>query len=255
MKYISSLCFFILFVLSGVFTIAATNGSVVAPALTGPVVDQVGLISQRAQRSLSESLWQVREKGGPQIQVLVISSLQDQSIEQVAISIFDQWKLGEVKKNNGLLFLIAPHEKKLRLEVGRGLEGVIPDAIAKRIIADAVAPYFKRGDFDMGVAQGVTAILHYAGSDAAEVEAKSQDKAQTNADSLLGDLDLSKIIFFIIIVFWIGLFIFNPTLALALLFSGRGGGRGGGGWSGGSGGGGWSGGGGNSAGGGASGDW
>ena len=236
-------------------------GAFQVPTLTGPVVDQVGLISARTQRSLTEALKQAQVDDGPQVQVLVLNSLEGEAIEQVAIAVFDQWKLGNAKKDNGVLFLIAPHEKKLRIEVGRGLEGQIPDAIAKRIVSDTVAPYFKRRDYDMGISQGVAAILHYAGAadlvagagGANSVGDSQQNQDQQEKSDSQGS-DHSKIIFFIIVLFWIALFIFNPSLAMALFLSGRGGRGGGGGWSGGSGGG-WSGGGGDSAGGGASGDW
>lgn len=233
--------YFLLFVFSLGLGIQAK--AFVVPSLTGPVVDQAGLLSTSTHRQLTQVLQQTHRNKGPQVQVLIVSSLDGLSIEQAAIQVFDQWKLGTEKEDNGVLFLIAPNEKKLRIEVGRGLEGDIPDVIAKRIISDVVRPFFKRGEFNAGVVHGVQAILYYGKIQVEQgtIQAEERDRPSEKSGP-------NSWIIFVIIGFWILLFIFNPSLALALLFSGRGGGgRGGGG--------GWSGGGGSSAGGGASGDW
>lgn len=212
-------------------------------------MDEVGLLSRSAREQIAQNLFQLRQNSGPQIQVYITTSLQGESTEQVAIQIFDKWKLGDAKKDNGILFLIAPNEKKMRIEVGRGLEGDVPDVIAKRIIADVVSPFFKRKEFDFGVAQGVAALGQY-------INASPEQKAELQRNVESGDQQGdghrgfgNGYIFLIIIGVWILLFIFNPSLALYLLFSiFSGGGRGGGGGN-------WSGGGGGSSGGGASGDW
>ncbi|MBC7420336.1 MAG: TPM domain-containing protein [Bdellovibrio sp.] len=220
------------------------------PPMSGAVVDQVGLISSGTKTMLEQNLREVyNQKNGPQIQVLIVSSLNGESLEEVAIKVFDQWKLGGEKTDNGVLFLIAPKEKKLRVEVGQGLEGDIPDAYAKRIVSDIVAPFFKTGDFDMGVVQGVAAILHYAKAGELHGDMGAQpERSERKSTGISG-----KIIGVVLFVLWLLLFMFNPTLAIALLFAGRGGRGGGGGFGGG--GGSWGGGGGSSSGGGASGSW
>jgi uncharacterized protein len=236
------------FILSALFSLGFfTQGAqaLTIPQLTGPIVDEVGLLSRSTKEQLTHALQLARQKDGLQVQVFIVSSLQGVSIEELAIKVFDQWKLGDEKKDNGVLFLIAPNEKKLRIEVGRGLEGDIPDAIAKRIVADTVRPYFLRGEFSLGVVQGVSSILHYAQPDVDH--ATGQMGANESAAPEKSDSG-SKWIFLVVFLLWVALFIFNPGLAIALLFRGAsGGGRGGGG--------GWSGGGGSSAGGGASGSW
>ena len=195
---------------------------------------------------------QLQQEQGIQFEIYIPSSLQGEEIESVAIQIFDQWKLGDEKTDKGLLFIIAPNEKRLRIEVGQGLEGDIPDVIAKRIIADVVKPYFQRKEFDMGVLQGVAALQTYIGNPDSQLHSSPNESAELNEkpqNKLRGG-----IIIFIVIGIWLLLFLFNPTLAIYLLFSFfQGGGRGGG--YGGGGGGGWSGGGGRSSGGGASGGW
>ena len=215
-------------------------------------MDEVGLLSRSAQTQIADQLFQIRGTSGPQIQVFITSSLQGESTEQVAIQLFDKWKLGDVKKDNGLIFLIAPKEKRMRIEVGRGLEGDLPDVIAKRIIDDVVSPFFKRGEFDMGVAQGVAAIGHYLNATPEQKAELQQNIAESGGETDAKGGISGLVIFLVVLAVWILLFIFNPTFAIYLLFSmfSGGGGRGGSG-----GGGNWSGGGGGSSGGGASGGW
>ena len=211
------------------------------PALSGPVQDEVGILSQSQLRQLEGSLYSFRQNHGVQIQVYIPASLHGEDIAGVAIQIFDKWQLGNEKTDRGLLFLIAPNERRMRIEVGQGLEGDIPDVIAKRIIADVVRPYFQRGEFDQGIFQGVAAIQSRILK-----EAGRQGVAAPQPENSDRGLGFWVVIF--LIGLWVLLFIFNPSLALYILFSGlRGGGGGGGG--------GWSGGGVRSSGGGASGDW
>lgn len=214
------------------------------PQLTGPVIDEVGLLNENTRSQLINSLQSLKQQQNVQLQVYVTKSLQGEEIESAAIKIFDEWKLGEEKTDKGLLFLIAPNEKRIRIEVGQGLEGDIPDVIAKRIIADVVRPYFQRKEFNLGVIQGVAAIQTYLGNPDAQLNAgvnEAQDVESTKS--------AKPWIILIAIGIWLILFMFNPSLALYLLFSMmRGGGGGGGGGS-------WSGGGGKSSGGGASGGW
>lgn len=234
--------FILLFVL--ILGVSFHADSFEVPRLTGPVIDEVGLLNASTKAQLEKSLHQLRQDQRVQLQVYIAKSLQDEPIENVAIQIFDKWKLGDEKTDKGLLFLIAPNEKRMRIEVGQGLEGDIPDVIAKRIISDVVRPFFQRGEYSLGVVQGVATLQHYIGNDDPALKASVQEAQQASEKGKGGSW-----IIFIIIGIWILIFIFNPSLALYILFSAMSGGRGGGG------GGGWSGGGGRSSGGGASGGW
>lgn len=217
------------------------------PNLTGPVMDEVHLLNEGTKKQLENSLFQLKETKGVQLQIYIIKSLQGEEIESAAIKIFDQWKLGDEKTDKGLLFLIAPNEKRLRIEVGQGLEGDIPDVIAKRIIADIVRPYFQRNEFNLGILQGVLALQTYIGNPDAQLDV-GQVQENQQAEKTRGKSGGGWMIF-IVIGIWLIIFMFNPSLALYLLFSAMRGGGGGGGR------GGWSGGGGRSSGGGASGGW
>lgn len=225
------------------------KAAITAPPLSGPVIDEASLLNAHTKNLLTQSLFQLQKETGIQLQVYIIKSLQGDAIESVAIQLFDQWKLGDEKTDKGLLFLIAPNEKRLRIEVGQGLEGDIPDVIAKRIIADEVKPYFQQGDFNSGILQGVISIQRYLG-----VNTDSGLNSELKQTHLQSEnhkkKPLNGIVILMVIGIWLALFMFNPSLALYLLFSllrGGGGGSGGGGS--------WSGRGGRSSGGGASGGW
>ena len=223
------------------------------PSLTGPVVDQAGVLNGETVRKLSSLLQRTNQRGTVQLQVLTLSSLQGDVIENASIKVVEAWKLGTAKGDNGVLFLIAPGEKKMRIEVGQGLEGDLPDVIAKRIISDVVAPYFREGLYNEGITAGVIEILRHTDAQAIGEQAPPPPAREKKKSGL----------------FWFILIIFLLLLK-QILFGGGGGGRGfggrrgpggfygggfGGGGFGGSSGGGWSGGGGGFSGGGASGSW
>lgn len=131
------------------------------PPLTSPVVDQAGVLNAGAARSLDSLLREVNAHGRAQVQVLVLKSLEGLPIEEASIRVVDKWQLGTKAKDNGVLFLIAIEDRSLRIEVGQGLEGDLPDIYAKRIIEDQVKPYFKAGDLTGGVFAGVQQILFH----------------------------------------------------------------------------------------------
>ena len=128
------------------------------------------MIESRTANLLNQDLISIYDSGGPQIAVLTLPSLEDQTIEERAIQVFDQWKIGKKGKDNGVLLLIAKKERKVRIEVGYGLEGDIPDAYAKRIIEDVMLPLFRRGEFSSGVLLGVQQIAHLAKVDLQDIK-------------------------------------------------------------------------------------
>ena len=230
-----------------IFGISLKSYSFNIPELTSPVIDEVGLLSGPSKQQIETSLYDFKRNHGVQIQVYIAASLQGEVIESATIKLFDAWKLGDEKTDKGLLFLIVPSEKRMRIEVGQGLEGDVPDVIAKRIISDVVRPDFQKGKYSLGIAEGVSSIQNYIlNGEPPDQKAKDESRGSEKQGGLW--------IALVILVLWILLFIFNPSLALYILFSAMRGG-GGGGSSGGSGGDSWGGGGGSSSGGGASGSW
>jgi uncharacterized protein len=228
---------------------AATN----FPELTGRVVDQAHILSPVTTADLERKLADLEQKSRIQLVVATVSSLQGEEIEPYANELFRAWKLGEAKQNNGVLLLIAPKERKVRIEVGYGLEGTLTDAVSSVIISNAITPRFKAGDFNGGVTRGVDDIITALTTDSAEWKPKPTDTRAEHDATLLDTL--APFLIFLFIMFVIsrisrrrgGNVVFIP------MGMGGGGGFGGGGFGGG--GGGFSGGGGSSGGGGASGGW
>jgi uncharacterized protein len=241
-----------------VFVAALLYSAVIAvaltlPALTGRIVDLANIIPAEVRSNLESKLAELEAKSGIQLVVATVTSLEGQEIEPYANELFRSWKLGEKAKNNGVLLLVAPNERRVRIEVGYGLEGTLTDALSKVIITNAIAPRFKEGDFGGGITRGIDDIITVLTTDASEWQQRPSlrlDNQQTTDP--LSWLLIAGIIFLVILLTvspgfrWL---FFNVAVNI-LLSSGGSSSRGGS-----SGGGGFSGGGGSSGGGGASGSW
>jgi uncharacterized protein len=157
--------------------------AVTFPALTGRVVDQANILSADTRNSVELKLADLEAKSGIQLVVATVKSLEGQEIEPYANELFRTWKLGQKDKNNGVLLLVAPNEKRVRIEVGYGLEGTLTDALSKVIITNAIAPRFKAGNYGDGIARGVDDIITVLTTDASEWQQKPSlrlDAAQTS---------------------------------------------------------------------------
>lgn len=241
------------------------------PALSGRVVDGANLLSSEAHQRIEAKLKAYEDKTSDQVVVATVPSLQGIGIEDFANGLFRFWKLGQAKTNNGALLLVAPNERKVRIEVGYGLEGALTDALSKVIITTAVAPKFKTGDFAGGIEGGVDAILEILSGDAEEWQRRAV--VRDDESSVMENIAVivAMLFIFLFIVAFIrgvsqqsgprrhrlrnGQWVTLPQSSGWSTGSGSGWSGGGGSWGSGSGGGGFSGGGGSSGGGGASGDW
>lgn len=128
------------------------------PPLTARVTDTTATLSAAQRDALEQRLAALEKDKGSQIAVLIVPTTQPEAIEQYGIRVAEAWKVGRKGVDDGVILLVAKQDRKLRIEVGYGLEGAIPDAIAKRIIAEIIAPHFKQGDFAGGINAGVDAI-------------------------------------------------------------------------------------------------
>jgi len=140
----------------------------VFPILTGRIVDQVGVLSTPTRASIEAKLRDLEAQSGIQIAVAVVPNLGGLEIEPYANRLFREWGLGQKDKNNGVLLLAATGERKIRIEVGYGLEGTLTDAVSKLIIVNAIAPSLRAGDFGTGLSKGVDDIIAVLSSDQTE---------------------------------------------------------------------------------------
>jgi len=247
---------------------APARAAVGVPSLTGPVVDRAGTLDARWQKRLEDLSRAARDQNGgtgPQLQYLLVSSLDGEPIEDYAMRVAEAWKLGTKGKDDGVLVVVAVKDRKVRIEVGGGLEGGLTDAQAGRIIRTAIVPAFREGRYGdglYGAGQQILGALGALPQSMAEPTRRPAASDSTKHIPVLGTL--------------LGFLFGSPALILLILVVvvvralaagkrgirrgprgpwGGGGFGGGGGWSGGGGGGGWSGGGGGFSGGGASGSW
>lgn len=129
------------------------------PPLSGRVTDLTQTLSAEQVKTLSQKLAQLEKSKGSQIAVLMIPTTGDESIEQYSIRLADEWKIGRKGVADGVILLIAKQDKRLRIEVGRGLEGALPDVTAGRIVREVIRPLFKQNDFYGGINAGVDKIV------------------------------------------------------------------------------------------------
>ncbi len=272
------------------FALVAASADVAVPPLKARVTDQTGTLSAERIAELERQLAAFEVKKGAQIAVLMVPTVQPETIEQYAVRAFEQWKLGRKRIDDGVLLVIAKDDRKLRIEVGYGLEGVLTDATAKRIISDDIVPQFKRGDFAAGVVAGVSRIMKVVDGEAlpppAAASRNGAGSLPFNPEWLIAGFVLFSVInqglravlgrlgaagvmavvagfiIWLVISSLIGAsiagviaFLISLTTGARASFGGYGGSGGGGSWSSGGGGGGFGGGGGRSGGGGASGSW
>ncbi|WP_047552718.1 TPM domain-containing protein [Methylotenera sp. G11] len=255
---------------------------VAVPALQHRVTDLTQTLSAGQQSQLEAKLAAFEQQKGSQVAVLIVPTTQPEAIEQYSIRVVDSWKLGREKQDDGVLVLVAKDDRKMRIEVGYGLEGAIPDLIAKRIVTEIMVPSFRQGDFYGGIDHAVEQIIRLISGEQLPAPAQSAPD---------GDRFMSMLYVVFIAAFVVGgilraifggfvggvlnggiigmlIWIFGGGLLVAIVLAiiaffltlagvaglGHMGGMGGGGYSGGSGG--WSGGGGGGfGGGGASGSW
>ncbi|WP_210261115.1 TPM domain-containing protein [Enterovirga aerilata] len=230
------------------------------PPLAGRVVDAANLLGAEQRRALEAKLKAHEDRTTDQVVVATVPSLGGTSIEDFANRLFRHWQLGQKARNNGVLLLVAPNERKVRIEVGYGLEGALTDALSGVIIRTAMAPRFRAGDFAGGIDAGVDAVLSILTGDAEEWQRRAKVRADDH-----GELDWFTVAFMLVILIIVIRAFFRNGGGPSRYHRSRGGswvilptpgGGWGGGFSGGGGfGGGFFGGGGSSGGGGASGSW
>ncbi len=189
------------------------------PMLSGRVVDNAELLSAAARERIGAALKAHEAKTTNQIAVLTIATLGDDTIEQFATRVFETWKLGKKDKDNGLLLVIVPKERKIRFEVGRGLEGTLPDVVASRTIRNVIAPQFKASQFDKGVEDGIAAVIKVLEGDPGSIpDAKEASSGFKDPNLSLTERILIGVFVFGIIGLFTVIGIFTPGMGWFLYF-------------------------------------
>ena len=183
------------------------------PALTGRVVDNAGMIDDAAERALVSTLEAFEQKSSDQIVVATVPGLGGEAIEPYANRLFRQWGLGQAGENNGVLLLVARDDRKMRIEVGYGLEGTLTDLHSKLIIENTMVPAFRAGNFTEGIVGAVDDIILVLEGNGAELEARARRNQPSGVD-----IDWFVVAF---VVLWATLFFGSFGFALLAPVFGR----------------------------------
>jgi uncharacterized protein len=174
--------------------------AVEVPQLRGHVNDYANMLSPGVSERLEQALADFEKSDSTQIVVLTINSLEGESLEGYSIKVADAWKIGQTKLDNGAILLIAKQEHKIRIEVGRGLEGVLTDLVSGRIIRDDISPHFKRNDYDAGITAGVASVMQVVRG---EYQAQPRDLKQGKKSA---EPVFTLLIFLLVAVVFLGSF-------------------------------------------------
>jgi uncharacterized protein len=174
------------FALLTALALAAPAAAQTFPALAGRVVDDAGMLSEATRGILTRELAELEAKTTRQLVIVTVKSLQGHSIEDYGVRLGRAWQIGQKDKNNGVLLIVAPNERKVRIEVGYGLEGELPDAVAKIIIEERILPNFRQGNMMGGVVGGAESIIGVLSGDSAGLKRRAARTHSTFLGHVLG---------------------------------------------------------------------
>lgn len=175
-------------VLFGIASSQAADGLVDIPPLQSAVTDLTQTLSAEEQAALTQKLNQFSQQSGSQVAVLLVPSTQPEEISQFGIRVADAWKVGREKQDDGVIVIVAKNDRKMRIEVGYGLEGAIPDAIAKRIISEQISPAFKQGQFYLGLNLATDTLIKLIQGE--QLPAPTKQSRQAPADDWMSMLPI-----------------------------------------------------------------
>lgn len=165
--------------------VLAAAAQLTIPPLQSRVTDLTATLSVQQKESLEASLQEFEQKKGSQLGVLMVATTAPESIEQYALRVAEQWKLGRKNVDDGALLIIAKDDRALRIEVGYGLEGALGDAVSKRIISEIITPRFKQGDFYGGIRAGVDSMLRSIEGEALQPPKRRRPDQESSFESFL----------------------------------------------------------------------
>jgi uncharacterized protein len=173
----------------------------VFPVLTGRVVDGANLLDAAQEEALTRKLEALEEKTSDQFVIVTLPSLQGWTIEEFGVRLGRHWAIGQKDKNNGVLLIVAPEERKTRIEVGYGLEGVLTDALSRVIIETSILPRFRAGDMAGGITAGAEDIITVLSGGAGEIEQRALSRPESSDD--IFEIIFPLVIFIIIVLIFI----------------------------------------------------
>ena len=165
------------------------------PALTGRVVDDAGILDPATKAALERKLADFETKTTGQLVVVTLKSLQGTSIEDYGYQLGRHWGIGQKEKNTGALLIVAPNERKVRIEVGYGFEGTLTDAVSRLIIENSILPRFRVNDFAGGITRGVDDIIQAVSVDSEEWKSRARQRPDDEPDLA----DVLTLLFFLVI--------------------------------------------------------
>jgi uncharacterized protein len=182
-----------------VFVLCATTlaHALTFPPLSGRVVDEAGILDAATTQTLTDKLAAMQAKSGDQLVVVTLKSLQGTSIEDYGYQLGRAWGIGQKGVDNGALLIVAPNERKVRIEVGYGLEGALTDAVSRFIIDTAILPRFRANDFAGGITRGADDIIQVMSGDAEEFKRRAAQRP----DDAPPAVDLATLIFLAVVIF------------------------------------------------------
>jgi uncharacterized protein len=166
------------------------------PALSGRVVDEAAILDLQTTAIIEQKLATLEEKTTNQLVVVTLKSLQGTSIEDYGYQLGRSWGIGQKRDNNGVLLIVAPQDRKVRIEVGYGLEGILTDAVTRLIIENAILPRFRTGDFAGGISRGVDDIVSALSGNADDFKQRASQRPETASPAF----DVGGVIVFVIIM-------------------------------------------------------
>jgi uncharacterized protein len=171
--------------LLGAIGLASAQGLAPIPKLEARVTDLTGTLTAEQQSSLEEKLAAFEARKGSQIAVLIVPTTHPEEIEQYSIRVVEQWRIGRAKVDDGVLLIVAKNDRRVRIEVGYGLEGALPDAIANRIIAETIRPLFAQNNYFGGISAGVDQIIRVIDGEALPAPDRAWHGSGARGGSLL----------------------------------------------------------------------
>lgn len=176
------------------------------PSLNTPVIDQANILSDSDKQALSQHILKLYEQGKAQIGVVIVSTTGQEAIFDYAMRVAEQWQLGTAKRDNGLLMVIAINDRKIQILTGYGLEGVLPDIVAGRIIRNEITPYFKQAEYTQGIQSGLNEIERILNLDPEIAQQAAQELQQQQAQALHEQKARSQFWTYALIIIVVGAF-------------------------------------------------